>query len=392
MPDYKYLIVGGGMAADAAVKGIREVDLNGTIGLVTAEADAPYDRPPLSKGLWSGQPIESIWKKTAERSVSLHLDRTVELLDLRRKTATDNKGTTYGFSKLLLATGGTPRRLPFHGTPVIYFRTVADYRALRSLCNQGERFTVIGGGFIGSEVAAALAMNGKKVTMVFPDPAICARTFPLDLAEFVTGYYREKGVEVLSRETVAGLEPADGRSAVLLGSGRRLDSDCIVAGLGVVPETALAKAAGLTVENGIVVDQVLRTSHPDVYSAGDVASFHNPALDRRIRVEHEDNANAMGRQAGRNMAGAKERYDHLPFFYSDLFELGYEAVGELDPRLEVVSDWRVPYREGVVHYLREGRVRGVLLWNVWGQVDAARELIAGSRQYAPEDLKGSLGA
>jgi len=154
----------------------------------------------------------------------------------------------------------------------------------------------------------------------------------------------------------------------------------------------LAQEAGLEVQNGVRVNASLRSSHPDIYAAGDVASFHNPALDDWLRVEHEDNANTMGRMAGRAMAGETTSYDHLPSFYSDLFELGYEAVGEIDSRLETVADWKEPYREGVIYYLRAGRVRGVLLWNVWEQVDAARRLIAEPGPFSAGDLKGRLPA
>jgi NADPH-dependent 2,4-dienoyl-CoA reductase/sulfur reductase-like enzyme len=138
------------------------------------------------------------------------------------------------------------------------------------------------------------------------------------------------------------------------------------------------------------VDASLRTSDPSIYAAGDVASFHNPSLDQWLRVEHEDNANTMGGFAGVAMAGRTVSYDHLPFFYSDLFDLGYEAVGEVDSRLQMVTDWKTPCREGVVYYLGDGRVRGVLLWNVWGQVDAARRLIASPGPFRPEDLMGRL--
>jgi len=166
--------------------------------------------------------------------------------------------------------------------------------------------------------------------------------------------------------------------------------DGVVAGIGVTPNIELARLAGLETGNGIVVDELLRTENPDVYAAGDVANFFNPALEKRLRVEHEDNANTMGHAAGRAMAGKEAPYHHLPFFYSDLFDLGYEAVGELDSRLETVADWKEPYREGVVYYLRDGRVCGVLLWNVFGQVDAARELISTPGSFRPEDLKGRL--
>ena len=138
------------------------------------------------------------------------------------------------------------------------------------------------------------------------------------------------------------------------------------------------------------MDRGLRTSHPDIYAAGDVANFYSPALDQRVRVEHEDNANTMGAAAGRAMAGHGTPYTHLPFFYSDLFALGYEAVGELDPRLETFADWKEPFHEGVVYYLKNGRVRGVLLWNTFGQVDAARALIAEPGPFSTERLKGRL--
>jgi NADPH-dependent 2,4-dienoyl-CoA reductase/sulfur reductase-like enzyme len=146
------------------------------------------------------------------------------------------------------------------------------------------------------------------------------------------------------------------------------------------------------VENGIVVDEFLRTSHPDIYAAGDVAAFYNPALGKRIRVEHEDNANSMGRLTGLNMAGKSEPYHHLPFFYSDMFDLGYEAVGEVDARLETFADWKRPNEEGVIYYLQNDRVRGVLLWNVWEQVEAARQLIAEPGPFTAKDLKGRLPA
>jgi NADPH-dependent 2,4-dienoyl-CoA reductase/sulfur reductase-like enzyme len=166
--------------------------------------------------------------------------------------------------------------------------------------------------------------------------------------------------------------------------------DAVVAGLGIVPATELALAAGLAVEDGILVDERLTTSHPAVFAAGDVARFPASALGRRIRVEHEDNALTMGRAAGRAMAGDESPYRHLPSFYSDLFELGYEAVGELDPRHEIVADWKEPFREGVVYYLESGRVRGVLLWNTWGQVDAARALIENASPVRREDLLGRI--
>ena len=306
----------------------------------------------------------------------------------------DDRGTVYTFDKLLLATGGRPRRLPFdrEGDRIIYFRTLDDYRRLRELAGAGRRIAVIGGGFIGSEIAAALTMTGGQAVMLFPEDGIGSRLFPAGLAQALNQFYREKGVEVITGELVSEITTTSGNTVLTTKSGRRIEAGGVVAGLGIQPEDQLASAAGLRTDDGIVVDEFLRTSAPEIYAAGDVAKFPNPALGTRIRVEHEDNANTMGQTAGRNMAGPPAPYHHLPFFYSDLFDLGYEAVGDLDSRLTTIEDWKQPHREGVVYYLRDGRVRGVLLWNVWGQVDQARALIAQPGPFSRQDLIGRLPA
>lgn len=390
MPHYKYLIAGGGMTADAAIQGIREVDPEGSIGLFSAEQNPPYDRPPLTKGLWKGKPFESIWRGTEGRDVELHLGNRIEGLDLKNKRASDDQGNEYTFDKLLLATGGSPRELPFGKEHIIYYRTVEDYRQLHELTQEVRHFAVLGGGFIGSEIAAALAMNNQKVTLIFPEPGIGDRLFPRELSRFLNDFYREKGVEVLEGELVSDLHKQNNQLVLSTKSGRSVQVDAVVAGIGITPNTALAESAGLKVENGIVVDEFLRTSHPDVYSAGDVASFFNPVLGKRMRVEHEDNANTMGKIAGRNMAGEPTPYHHLPYFYSDLFDLGYEAVGDINSELETVSDWQEPFQKGVIYYLQNGRVRAVLAWNVWDQVEPARRLIAEPGPFSPEDVKGRL--
>ncbi len=177
--------------------------------------------------------------------------------------------------------------------------------------------------------------------------------------------------------------------------GQTYTADHIIAGLGIIPNTAVAQAAGITIAGpeggrGIAVDEFLRTNIPEIFAAGDVASFNNPALKRQMRVEHEDNALTMGRTAGLNMAGQMTAYAHQPYFYSDLFELGYEAVGELDSRLDIYEDWVEPFKKGVVYYMKDQKVRGVLLWNTWNQVEAARALIAEDKAHTPSDLKGRL--
>ena len=387
MKHFKYLIIGGGLTGDAAVRGIRELDQDGTIGMFSTEPDPPYSRPALSKGLWQDKPLEKIWRKTTDRGVDLHLHDRITQLDPAKKLVTDENGGQYSYDKLLLATGCDPIRLPFGAESIIYYRDFQDYQKLRELTKEGKEFFVIGGGFIGSEIAAALAMNGKKVTMAFLEDAIGAIIYPPDLAENLNEYYRGKGVEVLAGDAVNKIERNGGRVAIETRSGKKYTVDGVVAGIGVRPSTQLAEEAGLKIDNGIVVDEYLQTSHPDIYSAGDVANFYHSLLKKHLRVEHEDHALSSGKTAGRNMAGAGEKYTHVPLFYSDIFDLGYEAVGELSSKLDTQADWKEPYREGVVYYLDEnGKAKGVLLWNVWDAVPAAVSILQDADQFDKNDL------
>ena len=392
MPSYRYLVVGGGMTGDAACRGIRDHDSEGSIGLVGAEPHEPYARPPLSKGLWKGKDEASIWRGTRQFGADLHLGREIVSLDLDAHEATDDAGETYGYEKLLIATGGTPRRIPSAPEGVVFYRTFDDYRRLRELAGDGVRIVVVGGGFIGSEVAAALRMNGCEVTIVFPDPGVSARVFPPELAEFVKAYYEEQGVEVLAGESVSAIEEGDGGFRVTTEGGRTLEAEAVVAGLGIVPRTDLAEAAGLAVDDGIVVDVYGRAGgREDVFAAGDVARFPVPALGGTRRVEHEDHANTHGRHVGANMAGANQPYEHLPFFYSDLFDLGYEAVGDADSRRETIAEWAEPNRKGVVCYVDDdGKPVGFLLWDVWDRVDRARDLIRAGEPIDRAAVRGLL--
>ena len=365
------------MTADAACRGIRDHDREGTIGMFAAEPYPPYSRPPLSKGLWAGKDESTIWRGTADLGVDVHAGRRVVSIDPDACTVVDDAGKTHGYDRLLLATGGSPRLIPSAGDDVIHFRTLDDFRRLHALSGEGRRAVVIGGGFIGSEIAAALATNGCAVTMVFPEAGIGARLLPTPLSDFVSSYYRTKGVEVITGALVEAISRQRDALLVETDGGRALDADVVVAGLGIVPATELAEAAALPVEDGIVVDEYGRVDgRDDLFAAGDVARFPVAALGGTRRVEHEDHANTHGRVVGANMAGAATPYDHLPFFYSDLFDLGYEAVGDVDSRLGTIEEWAEQNRKGVVGYVDEaGRARGFLLWDTWGKVDAARNLI-----------------
>jgi 3-phenylpropionate/trans-cinnamate dioxygenase ferredoxin reductase component len=200
-------------------------------------------------------------------------------------------------------------------------------------------------------------------------------------------------VEVVTGESAASVHKEGNQIMVRTGSGRTFEADGVVAGIGIHPNLDLAKEAGLKVNDGIIVNERLETSGPDIYAAGDAANFFHAALEKRTRVEHENNAVEMGKVAGRNMAGAKEAYAHIPMFYSDLFDLGYEAVGEMSSKMKTIEDWQEePFKKGVVYYMDEDRVRGVLLWNVWEKVEAARALMKERGPFKEKDLKGKIKA
>jgi NADPH-dependent 2,4-dienoyl-CoA reductase/sulfur reductase-like enzyme len=321
------------------------------------------------------------------------LDRWFTELDAENHVLRDGTGNAIRYNKLLLATGGAPRQLRIPGgnlACISYYRTLEGYRQLRAGAKPGKSAVVIGGGFIGSEIAAALRMNDVSVTIIFPEEWLVSRVFPESLGRALTEFYRSKGVVVLAGEIPASIAPRGDGYTVHTRGGAAIDADLVVVGIGISLNLGLAESARLDTGDGILVDEFLRTSHPDVYAAGDVASFPEQVLGRR-RIEHWDNAISQGKHAGRNMAGLNQPFTDIPFFFSDLFEFGYEAVGEVDSRLQTVSDWQEPNRTGVIYYLAGGRVRGAMMCNVWEKVDAARELIRKGESVTPESLRGAIG-
>ena len=399
MPErlYSHIILGGGLTGAAAVKGIRQHDAKGPILLISAEPDLPYDRPPLTKQLWTGKKkVEQIFVQPqsfyTDHGVDLKLSTEVTELNVTSHTVRDSAGNTYRYNKLLLATGGTPRRLAIPGGDlkgISYYRTLRDYQQLRSAATPGKSAVVIGGGFIGSEIAASLNINQVAVTIIFPQQWLVSRVFPEPLGRSLTDYYRSKGVTVFSEDTSTSIQQNGDAYLIQTRAGHQIRADIVIAGIGITPNIALAQAAGLKTGNGIIVDEFLQTSNPDVYAAGDVAFFPEAVLGSR-RIEHWDNAISQGKHAGRNMAGANEPFTELPYFFSDLFEFGYEAVGEVDSSLTTFADWQEPNKTGVIYYLRDGRVRGAMMCNVWGKVDAARELIRKSAPVQVQELHNAI--
>lgn len=327
-----------------------------------------------------------------KNAVDLALEEKITSLDASKKTVADEKGNTYRFEKLLIATGGVPRKLPIPGADldgIRYYRYLDDYLRTREKAKEGSSAVVIGGGFIGSEIAAALAINKVHVTMVYPEPYICSRVFPEGLGRAMQSRFMERGVEIV-RDVPASFSQKGDLFMTKTKQGGELESEMVIVGIGIAPSMELARGAGLETGDGIIVNEYLQTSNPEIYAAGDNAFFPYQALGRPMRVEHWDNALNQGRWAGRNMgagAGALEPYAYMPYFFSDLFEFGYEAVGDVDSRLETFADWRKENDTGVVYYLEGGKVRGAMMCNVWGKVDAARELIKKGGPMPAEDLR-----
>lgn len=395
---YTYVIVGGGLAGASAVQGIRELDNKGSILIIGGEQHLPYDRPPLSKKLWFGQKkVEEIFLHPSEfynqNGADLLLGTIATSLNARQKTITDAKGQTFYYGKLLLATGGVPTKLLIPGGDsegICYYRTLDDYLRMRKEATEGKSAVVIGGGFIGSEIAAALAINKIQVTMIFPGAYICSRVFPDYLSRAVQQRFFQRGVNILTGDVPVSFAGDAGRFITMTKAGKRIESDIAIVGIGIKPAVELAQRAGLQTGNGIVLNEYLQSSDSDIYAAGDNALFPYQVLGQQTRLEHWDCALNQGKQAGRNMAGAQEPFSYMPYFFSDLFEFGYEAVGEVNSDLETFADWQKENDTGVIYYLKDGKVRGAMMCNVWDKVEAARELIRRGQHSSSESLRGAI--
>jgi len=378
-----YLIVGAGLAGAAAVEGIRERDPKGSITMIGAERHLPYDRPPLSKKLWFGKiKVKDVFLHDRafydRMNVALFTGRHVVALDVKNKTVNDSAGKGYRFKKLLLATGGAPQVLAIPGgdlAGICYYRVLDDYQCMRREAMEGTSTVIIGGGFIGSEMAAAFCINKLKVTMIYPSTHLCDRVFPEDLGLAMERLYQSRGVRILKGQKPVAFERKGSRFVVQISGGGKVESDMVIVGVGVKPAVELAERSGLATGDGISVNECLQTSHPDIYAAGDNARFPYRALGQQTRMEHWDNALNQGKHAGRNMAGAHKAFAYMPYFFSDLFEFGYEAVGEVNSRMETRADWQKPFDTGVIYYLRNGKIRGAMMCNVWKKVAAARAMI-----------------
>jgi len=373
MESYKYLIIGGGLAGGRAIDGIRQLDQEGTVALVTQESHRPYERPPLSKKyLRQEVGVDRVYvdepEAYEEKDVDILAGVRASHLDPDGRTVTLDDGRELGYEKLLLATGGHAWRLPIPGNElenVFTLRTIEDSERIREAAGEGKHALIMGGSFIGSEVAASLRQLGTQVTMIFPESRLLKRIVPVEVSDLLFAVYRDEGIDVLPNTVSEGMEGDPKVQRVTLDNGDTVDVDLVVMGVGIRLNTELASEAGLemTEEDAIVVDEYLRTSGADIYAAGDIAAWPDPTFGERLRVEHWDVARRQGRRAGRNMAGEDERYTALPYFFSDLFDLSFEVWGNLSSWDDTVLRGSLAEGSFAVYYFDQGKMVGVLSMN-----------------------------
>jgi NADPH-dependent 2,4-dienoyl-CoA reductase/sulfur reductase-like enzyme len=399
MQSYEYVIIGGGLAGQRAGDGIRKVDAEGTIALVTAEPHVPYERPPLSKGYLTGKKgLDRVYLKEdayyAQNAIEVITGTRATRIDPAARSVTLGDGRTLGYEKLLLATGGRAWRLPIPGNDlpgVFTLRTIEDSDGIREAAQHGKPALVLGGSFIGSEVASSLAQLGLAVTMVFPEGRLLELVVPQELSALLHAKYVANGVRILSGTKPERLEGDGQVERAVLDSGETLDIDLVVMGVGVRLNSELAHDAGLEMgERGaVVVDETLRTSDPHIYAAGDIAAWPDPTFGKRLRVEHWDVARRQGLRAGRNMAGEEKPYTALPYFFSDLFDLSFEVWGDLSAWDRTVTRGTLESGSFALYYFAQGKMVGVL---AVGRPDEERKPMQALVESRPvyEDVKARL--
>ncbi|MEZ3161662.1 FAD-dependent oxidoreductase [Microbacterium sp. BWT-B31] len=379
------VIVGGGLAAGTAVETLREEGFDGDVTVVTEERHPPYQRPPLSKGYLQGEEgtdavILHPAQWYADNGVHLSTGVAVTALDPAAQTVTLDDGTTLPYDALLLATGASPRRLPIEGAdlPGVHtLRRLDDADALRAeLKDGGRRLVLIGSGWIGMEVAASARTLGNEVTILERDAVPLAAAVGARMGEMFRGLHLEHGVDLRASVGVERIAGTDRATGVVAG-GETVPADLVLIGVGAVPNTKLAEAAGLAVSDGILTDAALRTGAPHVFAAGDVANAYHPVIQRHLRSEHWENARRSGAVAARSLLGIRASHDSIPYFYTDQFDLGMELSGYpplmSDAGLVIRGD--LSAREFIALWTDDGRVVGGMNVNVWDAGETVQQLI-----------------
>jgi 3-phenylpropionate/trans-cinnamate dioxygenase ferredoxin reductase subunit len=392
-----FVIVGASLAGATAAQTLRDEGFDGRITLIGDELHRPYERPPLSKDYLLGKSaLEKLFVHPegwyAEHDVDLRVGNAVTRVyrDARNVTLADKSLVSY--DALLLATGSTPRRLRLPGADldgVLYLRRIEDTELIKTAFATGPRVVIIGGGWIGLETAAAARAAGLDVTVLEAAELPLLRVLGYDVAQVFADLHRDNKVDLRCGVQVARLTGTDGRvTSVALEDGTVLDADLVLVGVGIAPNSYLAEDAGLEVDNGVTVDEHLRSSDPVIYAAGDVANAYHPWLGRQLRVEHWANARRQGAVAAKSMLGQDVAYDRLPYFFSDQHDLGMEYTGYVDPDGfdQIVFRGDVAGREFVAFWLADGRIQAGMNVNVWDVIAPIETLIMSRRQVDTDRL------
>lgn len=399
MTEYQYLIIGGGIAGGKACQGIREVDPEGSVGLITAEDHPPYQRPPLSKGYLTAQvDLDKVYlkpeKEYREMGVELHLGKTAVRIEPGEKSVILDDGEEIGYQKLLLATGARANRLPLWGNElekVFTLRNIEDARQIREAAGVNKRALVLGGSFIGSEAAASLTQIGTQVVMAFPENQLLEHVVPPELGRRLEASFAGKKVRILPGTVAETLEGEREVRWAVLDNLERLDVDLVVMGVGVRLNTDLARQAGIDLlqDGSVVVDQHLQTNQPDIYAAGDITSWPDPGSDRMLHMEHWDVARRQGLTVGRNLAGEEEIYQAVPYFFSDLFDFSFEVWGELSGWEDTALRGSLDEGSFAYYYYRDQRLSGILAVDRPEEEREFMEKLAAARP-AQRELEGKI--
>jgi NADPH-dependent 2,4-dienoyl-CoA reductase/sulfur reductase-like enzyme len=368
-----YLIIGSGVAGYNALKELVNLSVNNKIIMITSDNYYPYDRPPLSKEYLRAEldrdtlffEAEDFYKRS---NLSVILKKKVEKIDTKEKVAILEDGDSISFNKALIATGGSPRKLGINGENlrgVHYLRTLNDADEIKSEISKGKNAVIVGGGFIGIEVASSLTMLGVKTTVIEVMPYIWSTFVDEKISNFIQKYFENRGVQFILNESVKEIEGDEKVKTVVLNSGKKLDADFVLIAIGIKPNVEIAQQSGINVNNGIIVNEHLQTNHPDIYAAGDVANILDPVSGKRRRIEHWNNAEYTGKLAARNMLGKNESYNFISSIWSDIFDLHIESAGDTRDYDEYVirGKFQLEKPKFSIIYIKKGAVKGYLAIN-----------------------------
>src|SRR5215475_10195846 len=369
-------ILGGGMVAGYAAKHLVELGLpKGELAILSSDNAVPYERPPLSKSFLAGKDSEDAIKINSEdfytkHGIELRLQCEVDIVDLKRKRLILKNSDEFGFQKLIIAAGARPRTLNIPGSKLknlFYLRTLNDSKTIRNAGDKVKHAVVIGGGFIGMEVAAVFAQKGIEVTMVLNDDRVFKRLFTPEMSRFFETYYAARGVRLIKSMSVTEFRGDRVVNSAVLKDGQTIQCDLVVAGIGVQPAIEAVTVNGLDLGDGILVNEYLQSSHPDVSAAGDVANYQDVLFAKRRRVKHWDNAVSQGQYCGRSLMGDKAPFRHVPYFFSDVFDLSYEYWGDSSGSDQVIHRGDVSSKSFSAWWLRQQQVVAAFAMNRPGE-------------------------